>query len=184
MIPNGPGERYVSDELLDARYFKALDRFDIRFAPAMWVYDNVRAGADVLHLGCGPGTLALLKRKGVTLTGVDGSSEAARTARRNGYDAAYQADLAALPFGNDAFDYVISLDVFSLQSEQEERAVLTELKRVLRKDGATLHSIECNDAAKDADEATRFRKVFRHVAVEPRDALGVSTEDFLAQDGG
>jgi hypothetical protein len=36
--------KFVSDEVLDARYFKALDRFDIRFARTMWIYDNVRAG--------------------------------------------------------------------------------------------------------------------------------------------
>src|ERR1700692_121287 len=74
---NGPAgiARCVSDEGLDARYFKALDRFDIRFARTMWVYDNVRAGSEVLHLGCGAGMLALLKRKGITLTGVDVSHE-------------------------------------------------------------------------------------------------------------
>ncbi|MGH9904708.1 MAG: class I SAM-dependent methyltransferase, partial [Pyrinomonadaceae bacterium] len=78
--------KFVSDEVLDERYFKALDRFDIRFARTMWVYDNVLAGSDVLDLGCGAGMLALLKRKGVTLTGVDLSDECARAARRNGYD--------------------------------------------------------------------------------------------------
>ena len=67
--------KFVSDEVLDARYFKALDRFDIRFARTMWIYDNVRAGSSVLDLGCGAGMLALLKRKGVTLTGVDLSPE-------------------------------------------------------------------------------------------------------------
>ncbi len=47
--------KFVSDEVLDARYFKTLDRFDIRFARTMWVYDNVRAGSHVLDLGCGAG---------------------------------------------------------------------------------------------------------------------------------
>src|SRR5213596_4021043 len=79
--------KFVSDEVLDARYFKALDRFDLRFARTMWVFDNIRAGSDVLDLGCGAGMLALLKRKGVTLTGIDLSPECARAARRNGYDA-------------------------------------------------------------------------------------------------
>ena len=37
--------KFVSDEVLDARYFRALDRFDMRFARTMWVYDNVRAGS-------------------------------------------------------------------------------------------------------------------------------------------
>ena len=94
--------------MFDARYFKALDRFDIRWAPTMWVYDNVRAGSQVLHVGCGAGMLALLKRKGVTLTGVDASWEFAQTARRNGYDSTFQADKGALPFADETFDYVVS----------------------------------------------------------------------------
>src|SRR5262249_22544666 len=78
--------KFVSDEVLDSRYFKPLDRFDIRFARTMWVYDNVRPGAVVLDLGCGAGMLALLRRKGINLTGVDLSSECTLAARRNGYD--------------------------------------------------------------------------------------------------
>src|SRR5919201_923063 len=73
--------KFVSGEVLDARYFRALDRFDMRFARTMWVYDNVRAGSAVLDLGCGAGMLALLKRKGVTLAGVDLSEECAHAAR-------------------------------------------------------------------------------------------------------
>ncbi len=90
--------KFVSDEVLDPRYFKALDRFDLRFARTMWVYDNVRADSSVLELGCGAGMLALLKRKGVFLTGVDLSPECAIAAHRNGYDAAFAAELPHLPF--------------------------------------------------------------------------------------
>src|SRR3954466_8342066 len=103
--------KFVSDEVLDARYFKALDRFDIRFRRTMWIYDNVRAGSSVLDLGCGAGMLALLKRKAVTLTGVDLSEECALAARRNGYDLTSATELTRLPFRDDSFDYVVSLDV-------------------------------------------------------------------------
>src|SRR5260370_28818026 len=90
--------KFVSDEVLDARYFKSLDRFDVRFARTMWVYDNVRAGSTVLDLGCGAGMLALLKRKGVTLAGVDLSPECALAARRNAYDITMSSKLSRLPF--------------------------------------------------------------------------------------
>src|SRR6185437_15019174 len=96
--------KFVSDEVLDPRYFKTLDRFDIRFARTMWIYDNVRSGSSVLDLGCGAGMLALLKRKGVTLTGVDLSSESSRAARRNGYDFTATTELSRLPFPDDSFD--------------------------------------------------------------------------------
>src|SRR6201991_690317 len=89
--------KFVSDEVLDARYFKALDRFDIRFARTMWVYDNVRAGSDVLELGCGAGMLVLLNRKGVPLPGIDLPAECALPARRNGYDATFTGQLSQLP---------------------------------------------------------------------------------------
>ena len=146
--------KFVSDEVLDARYFKALDRFDIRFARTMWIFDNVRAQSDVLELGCGAGMLALLKRKGVTLTGVDLSNECAVAARRNGYDATFSARLSSLPFADASFDYVVSLDVIGHIEMEEKDAVLAELRRVLRPGGITMHGIECTDhsARKTYDE--------------------------------
>ena len=199
--------KFVSDEVLDARYFKALDRFDIRFARTMWIYDNVRAGSSVLELGCGAGMLALLKRKGVTLTGVDLSNECALAARRNGYDATFAGELSCLPFPDASFDYVVSLDVLGHVEAEEKDAVLAEIKRVLRPGGVTMHGIECTDhaAQKSYDEmsadelrrfievdghvgleeeqehADRFRVFFPYVAWEPRYALCLNSEEFLKQ---
>src|SRR5438552_464577 len=165
--------KFVSDEVLDARYFKALDRFDLRFARTMWVFDNIRAGSDVLDLGCGAGMLALLKRKGVTLTGIDLSPECARAARRNGYDATLTTTLSNLPFPDASFDYVVSLDVLGHVGFEEKDAVLGEIKRVLRPGGVTMHGIECIDrnAQKnyeemDADELRRFVEIDGHVGLE------------------
>lgn len=199
--------KFVSDEVLDPRYFKALDRFDIRFARTMWVYDNVAAGTQVLELGCGAGMLALLKRKGVTLTGVDLSDECALAARRNGYDETFRAQLSQLPFAHHSFDYVVSLDVLGHIEAEEKDAVLNEVKRVLRPGGVTLHGIECIDrsAQRSYDEMSaeqlrrfieidghvgleeeqehgiRFSRFFSHVAWEPRYALCLSSEEFLKQ---
>jgi len=199
--------KFVSDEVLDARYFRALDRFDMRFARTMWVYDNVRAGSAVLDLGCGAGMLALLKRKGVTLAGVDLSPECALASRRNGYDAGVASELTRLPFADATFDYVVSLDVLGHVPFEEKDAVLAEVRRVLRPAGVTMHGIECTDrrAQKSYDEmsaeelrrfvavdghvgleeeqehAARFRRFFAHVAWEPRYALCLSSEEFVKQ---
>ncbi|MGA9997372.1 MAG: class I SAM-dependent methyltransferase [Pyrinomonadaceae bacterium] len=199
--------RYVSEELLDARYFDSINRFDMRWTRTFWVYDNVQRGSSVLDLGCGTGLLALLKRKGVTLTGVDISAQCALAARRNGYDATYVAQLTALPFPNASFDYVVSLDVFGHITFDEKDAALAEIKRVLKPDGVTLHGIECLDRSKrkDYDEmteeelrrfvsvdghvgmedekqiATRFRRFFPHVQLEARYAICQSQEEFLKQ---
>src|SRR5882762_588506 len=199
--------KFVSDEVLNARYFRALDRFDIRFARTMWIYDNVRAGSTVLELGCGAGMLALLKRKGALLTGVDLSDECALAARRNGYDSTFAAELTQLPFANASFDYVVSLDVLGHVGEEEKDDVLAEVRRVLRPGGITMHGIECTDrtAQKSYDEMStkelrrfievdghvgleeeqehgqRFLKFFQHVAWEPRYTLCLSSEEFLKQ---
>ncbi|HST53224.1 MAG TPA: methyltransferase domain-containing protein [Pyrinomonadaceae bacterium] len=199
--------KFVSDEVLDAQYFRALDRFDMRFARTMWVYDNVRAGAFVLDLGCGAGMLALLKRKGVTLAGVDLSAECALASRRNGYDFTCASELTRLPFDDASFDYVVSLDVLGHVGFEEKDAVLSEVRRVLRPAGVTLHGIECTDRRMQksyeemtADElrrfvvidghvgleeehehAARFRRFFPFVAWEPRYALCLSSEEFIKQ---
>lgn len=197
--------RYVSGELLDARYFHALNRFDIRFSRTMWVYDNVRSGSSVLDLGCGAGTLALLKRKNVSLAGVDISTDCAASALRNGYDKATAAHLTQLPFNDNSFDYVASLDVMGHVEFEEKDRVLSEIKRVLRADGITLHGIECLDRTKrkDYDEMSaeelsrfvqidghvgmedetetvaRFRRYFNHVEAAPRYSICQSAEELL-----
>jgi ubiquinone/menaquinone biosynthesis C-methylase UbiE len=171
--------QYASDEVLDARYFKALDRFDIRFARTMWVFDNVRAGAEVLHLACGEGMLALLKRKGVKLTGVDASAEFALAARRNGYDATFQSEPGLLPFADASFDYVVGLGALGLSTIHQQQVVLTETKRVLRPGGVTLHALECAGGASDTQRVSRFLEFFQHVAYEPRYAICASVENLL-----
>jgi SAM-dependent methyltransferase len=151
--------------------------------------------------------LALLKRKGVTLAGVDLSTECALASRRNGYDVGVASELARLPFADATFDYVVSLDVLGHVPFEEKDAVLAEVRRVLRPAGVTMHGIECTDrrAQKSYDEmsaeelrrfvavdghvgleeeqehAARFRRFFRHVAWEPRYALCLSSEEFVKQ---
>jgi SAM-dependent methyltransferase len=200
-------EKFVSNAVLDHRYFKPLDRFDLRFARTMWVYDNVRRNSTLLDLGCGAGMLALLKRKGVTLTGVDLSDECVVAARRNGYDETILAELHALPFADASFDYVASLDVIGHIPQEQKDAVFAEIKRVLRPGGVTLHGIECTDRAgrrgygemspeelrrfiaidghvgleEEDEHGARFRRFFAHVAWEPRYALCLSSDEFQKQ---
>ena len=199
--------KFISDEVLDERYFKPLDRFDLRFARTMWIYDNVRAGSSVLDLGCGSGMLALLKRKGVVLSGVDLSEEGSVAARRNGYDFSCAAELSNLPFPDSQFDYVVSLDVLGHIPAQDKDAVLHEIRRVMRSGGVTMHGIECTDPTvqkrydemtpvelrrfiaidghvgleQDREHASRFEKFFPFVDWEPRYTLCLSSEEFVKQ---
>jgi len=200
-------DRFFTGGVLEAAFFDSINRFDIQYARSMWIYDNVRRGSYVLDLGCGEGMLALLKRKGVVLTGVDLSPELLAAASRNGYDGAYVATLTALPFPDSSFDYVVSLDVMGHVAFVDKDRVLAEIKRVLRPDGVTMHGIECLDRElhqdydkmseeqlrhfvnidghigleDDDDHASRFRSFFSHVQAEPRYTLCLSSTEFLKQ---
>src|SRR5687768_1635279 len=200
-------DRFFTGGVFDARYFDAISRFEFKFARTMWVYDNVRRGSSLLELGCGEGMLALLKRKGVTLTGVDLSAEFAHQARENGYDATYVAQLTSLPFADASFDYVASLDLIGHIGFDEKDAVIAEIKRVLRPNGVTMHGIETFNRnlhreydAMDQEEllrfiqvdghigledeeknAARFKKYFAYVETEPRYSLCLSCDEILKQ---
>jgi SAM-dependent methyltransferase len=197
--------RYASGEMLDADYFDAINRFDIRWSRTMWIYDNVRPGSTVLDLGCGAGLLALLKRKDARVIGVDISSECAAVAQRNGYASACAGELTALPFAAQSFDYVVSLDVMGHIEFDQKDSVLAEIKRVLRPDGVTLHGVECmnREQQKDYDQMSaaelrsfiavdghvgmedepanqaRFGRFFTNVRTEPRYSVCVPCEELL-----
>ena len=201
-------DRFFTGGVLDARYFDPISRFDIKYARTMWVYDNVRHGSSLLDLGCGEGMLALLKRKGVALTGVDLSAEFLQLAQRNGYDNTCVAQLTSLPFDDASFDYVASLDLLGHVSFDEKDAVIAEIKRVLRHDGVTMHGIEVLSRSlhqdydamteeellkfisvdghiglEDEEEnARRFKSFFSRVETEPRYVLNLSCDEFIKQN--
>ena len=206
-VPAFYRDRFYTGGILHADFFDALSRFDINFARTMWIYDNVRAGSSVLDLGCGEGVLALLKRKDIKLFGVDISPELLTLARRNGYDEVYASDLTALPFSDHSFDYVVSLDVLGHISFSDKPRVISEMKRVLKLEGITMHGIECLDrdlhgnyetmseaklrrfvtidghiGLEDDDEhADRFRAVFKNVENRARYTLCLSVAEFIKQ---
>jgi SAM-dependent methyltransferase len=117
--------------------------YDERFGPelAPEVVDVVSrlvgAGSgSCLDLGCGTGLhLPLLHELGWTLTGVDLSGDQLRFARKRAGDFAtlLQADAAALPFENAAFELVFS--AFTHTDVEDFGSVVREGARVLRPDG-------------------------------------------------
>src|SRR5947207_10587666 len=56
---------------------------------------------------------SLLKRKGVTLAGVDLSPECALASRRNGYDVGVASELARLPFADRSEEHTSELQSHS-----------------------------------------------------------------------
>ncbi|MCL4851982.1 MAG: methyltransferase domain-containing protein [Bryobacteraceae bacterium] len=91
----------------------------------------------VLEAGCGTGYFAhtMQAERNWPIHPVDVDAEAVRRARTMGLERVTQADVAALPFRDSAFDLVLSLDVLVHFARGEEYRPMSELKRVLAPGG-------------------------------------------------
>jgi SAM-dependent methyltransferase len=90
-----------------------------------------------LEAGCGTGYLAglLQKERRWPLVPLDISWHGLRYAREMGVERPVQGDATSLPFPNQTFDLVISLDVLVLMPPGEEVSAVREMARVLRPGG-------------------------------------------------
>ena len=91
----------------------------------------------VLEAGCGTAyqSRELARRYGWRMTPLDLSAEGLRHGQRLGVTGLVQGDLQCLPFINEAFDAVLSLDVIVHFPPGEEGLAFEELARVLRPGG-------------------------------------------------
>jgi SAM-dependent methyltransferase len=108
-------------------------------------------GSDVLDLGCGHGRIAnRLAAGGARVAGLDATplflDLARRDAERRGVGVGYvQGDMRALPWG-PAFDAVVSwFTAYGYFDDAQNRAVLAEVRRVLRPGGRFLVELNHKD---------------------------------------
>lgn len=93
----------------------------------------------VLDLSCGTGQLLQsLCHQNIQLTGVDYSPEMIKIARKRlpPLIKLYQADVHALPFRGNTFDYVVSTEAFHHYYNQ--RKAIAQMKRVVKKGGKVI----------------------------------------------
>ncbi|MFI0449503.1 methyltransferase domain-containing protein [Actinomadura sp. 6N118] len=117
---------------------------------AAYLIEHLRAGASVLDIGCGPGTITADMAERVAhgrVTAIDASDEvleqAAREAAGRGVDTVsfFVEDVHALSFADDTFDIVHAHQV--LQHVADPVQALREMRRVCKPGGVV--------AARDAD---------------------------------
>lgn len=90
---------------------------------------------DILDCGCGTGAnLAFLDRFGRAL-GFDLTAVGLQIGREAGRTGLARASVTAIPFPDESFDLVTSLDVLYALDQPEERAAVSEMRRVLRPGG-------------------------------------------------
>lgn len=103
----------------------------------MYLPKRKKSHLNILDVGCGTGLfLSRLKRLGKA-TGVDVNKHALNYASKRGLDV-IKANATKLPFPNNTFDLVVSLDVIYHKSIEKDQRAYQEFYRVLKPKGLLL----------------------------------------------
>ena len=139
----------------------------------------------LLDAGCGTGgMLATIRKKfpRAVLTGIDESEHALELAAgRNSGARLLRASVHELPFPENAFDYVLSLDVWS-HAGVDDALAAHETHRVLRPGGRLILNLAAFEFLKGAhDCAVRFRRGGKLLALATifRDHESLETEQAM-----
>lgn len=121
------------------KHFAPLEALTTPPAARLVKFANVRAGQDVLDVGCGTGVAAITAaRIGARVRGVDLTPELLERARENARIANVdidfrEGDAEALPFDDGTFDVVLSH--FGHMFAPRAEVALAEMLRVLKRGG-------------------------------------------------
>src|SRR3989344_271642 len=90
----------------------------------------------ILDIGCGTGALFPVLKKYGTVYGLDISEEAVLYAKKTGIaKEVKQGNASTIPYGADIFDVVVCSDLLYHANVEDDKAVLIEIRRVLKKGG-------------------------------------------------
>ncbi|MBI4335371.1 MAG: class I SAM-dependent methyltransferase [Candidatus Omnitrophica bacterium] len=166
----------ILNALLEIRAQVSIVGIRQRFFKKMLKKDR---GALILDLGCGGGH-ELFTGHG-SVVGVDVELAPLKNAAEL-YPMVAHADMSKLPFEDNVFDYVISSDVMEHIPPENKDAVLSEIWRVLKNGGKTLHAIETSSTNFLFRFAKKYPDMFRRSFIEepgghfglemPTDVLG------------
>jgi SAM-dependent methyltransferase len=118
------------------KHFAPLEALTTRPAARLVKFANVRAGQNVLDVGCGTGVAAITAaRTGARVSGVDLTPELLERARENARIANVEidfreGDVETLPFDDAAFDVVLSH--FGHMFAPRPNVAIAEMLRVLK----------------------------------------------------
>lgn len=128
---------------------------------------------DVLDIGCGSGNaLAMMyhKNKKAHYFGVDYSKDSVKIARKNNKEAVERghikiahADVVDMPYKNDSFDLIISIESFYYWKDYEKAA--REISRVLKKNGTLIIVLEAHNDVPDPEQYDEIKSMIDNFVV-------------------
>ena len=134
--------------------FKYMSRFWEPVVPTFKKHWNLNSSSTLLDVGCAKGFMMYdFKRliPGISLTGIDISEYAIENTLKEVRDNVMVADAKLLPFENNSFDAVISINTIHNLEIDECAQALKEIERVSR--GKSFITV---DAFRDSDEEKRM----------------------------
>jgi SAM-dependent methyltransferase len=136
---------------------------------------GLSAGASLLDIGCGAGgALALARRRGAHVAGIDASANLVAVARRRLPGARVEiGDMEALPFAMASFDIVAGFN--SIQFAADPIRALSETRRVCRPDGTIF--VLAWGKAEDCELVTMVMWHVTALLPQSRSAAGVPMTD-------
>ena len=124
------------------------------------------SGAKILDAGCGNGGLSRKLQPFGIVTALDINDTAIRLAKEKGLKKVIKASVERLPFADESFDIVLSLDVLYHKKVKDDEKALREAKRVLKTGGLLilrLPAFEILRGHHDVIVETRHRYVIGEV---------------------
>ena len=111
---------------------------------------NLKKNSKVLDLGCGTGHLSeFIKDQGHDVIGLDPSKEMLKFAKKNFPNITFVDGISAeLPFADNSFDYVVSIEVLRYLNKKDVIQTYKEIYRVLKPKGF-FHATHVNKYATD-----------------------------------
>ena len=163
-------EEYQANYELEKSYWWFVSRREL----IMDILDELtvnKSSVLILDAGCGTGTNALTFSKYGPVIAFDLSGHALRFSSMNHVPNLCQGSMGSLPFQDHSFDLILALDV--IEHVDDDLAVLTEYRRVLKNDGQIVITVPAHRFLwSEHDEALHHRR--RYSGFELRNKLAAS----------
>jgi len=177
-IANWSKTANVRNKIRASPFLTFLNRMRVNFSLSgrrdrfFWNELKQRGGPDrlILDLGCGGGRHYLCDYGKVI--GIDPVLPLLQMTKKI-YAEVYQSSGTKLPFADNSFDYIVSTDVLGHIASEQKDYLFTEIFRVLKKGGRTVHCAEADCTSPWFRFAHRYPDLFQKYFVDNPGHIGM-----------